>query len=300
MGPKKLSGPYDLWSDECVGGKNKLHPSQKRNLKAPLPHPGQSYNPDPEDHKRLLRKIAEAELRHQKKQAAINRATRVKVNARELVKHEQEELQAGIKHLIGAPKRDEKHSVSRHQDDTAGDSSSTDSAYSDYDEKDFETILADKTVEERRKTKRQRLAQLRDKLQRKAAKMRKAKNIRLSKFDAIKRILKDLDKKEEVAAAAAKHRRKNRKAKKERLGTRFEQSDPIYCLGSELPSSLRETKCSMDAIVREQLENFQSRLMVEPTNFQIKKRKYKKKAFERDEQADEDAANNLGPIDYTN
>lgn len=277
MGPKKILGLYDLWSSDKGQSKSKgkAHPSNKRNLKAPLPHPGQSYNPDPEDHKKLLDKILKAELKDLKKQATINKAMKVKVSAKELSRHEKQELESGIQHLIEQSKRKSA------QDNTIStkDDSSDDTLYSDYDEKDIDAILADKKVEEKRKTKKQRLAQLRDKIQRKAAKLRKAKNVRLSKIDGVKKIMKELDKKEKEMAG--KHGKKHRKTRREMLGTKFEQSDPMYCLSSELPSSLRETKCSMNAIVREQLESFQSRLMVEPTNFQIKKRKYKKRAFER-------------------
>lgn len=271
--------PYDMWGDEgaVVGSKktgNKLHPSQKRDKKTPIPHPGQSYNPDPEDHANLIKKIARKELQYKKKQASINKSLNIRVDPKELQQHEKEQEVAGIEHLI--PKKDSKLIVKN--DDS--DASSTDSAYGDYDEKDFEAILKDKVVKEERKTRRQRLGQLKDKLQRKAAKLRKLKNIRLSRIDAVKKITKELDKKEkEMKAKEKKH--KHKKIKNERLGFKFEQSDPIYCLPSELPSNLRSVTCPMDKIVREQLESFQSRLMVEPTNFQIKKTKYKKKAFDR-------------------
>ena len=273
---------YDLWTTgdgvrNGTGSKSRIHPSKKRNIKRPLPHPGQSYNPDPEDHRKLLERIAKSELEFQKKQASINRAMAVTVSANDLVKHEKEELESGIGHLLKKPSASKGDKKTELRED--GESSDTDSVYSGYDEKDFEAILKDKTVEEKRKTKRQRLAQLRDKLQRKAAKLRKAQRIRSTKFDAIKKIVKELDKKERDAATKAKKR--HRRTRDQRLGPKLEKSDPIYCLSSELPSSLRETSCSMDAIVREQLESFQSRLMVEPSNFQIKKRKYKKRAFER-------------------
>lgn len=263
--------PYDIWNDSGADKKSskltKVHPSTKRSRKTTLPHPGQSYNPDPNDHANLLKKIAQKELEYQKEQTAINRALKVqtKVNAKELRKHEQEEMVAGIKHLI--------------EKDANDSGEETDSAYSDYDEKDFEVILKDKKVKEKRKTKQQRLRQLKDKLQRKAAKLKKLKNIRLSRFDSIKKITKELD--EKAKQQAAKQTKKHKKTKNQRLGTTFEPSDPIYCLSSELPSNLREVKCPMDAIVREQLESFQSRLLVEPTKFQVKKRKYKKKEYER-------------------
>jgi len=239
--------PYNIWEEEIKPVK--LHPSKKRSARLTLPHPGQSYNPDPEDHRRFLKKIVKLELDHQKEERKIARALKVPCPA----------------------------SIKEVDDGDSGDE--TDPAYSDYDEKDFEIILADKKVEEKRKTKRQRLGQLRDKLQRKAAKLRKLKNIRLSKFDAVKKIYKELDKKakEEAEKQAKKHRR----SRKERLGPKFEPSDPVYCLGSELPSNLLSVKCPMDAIVRDQLESFQARLLVEPTKWQIKKSKYKRKQYER-------------------
>lgn len=271
---QKVVEPYDIWNEsDNVSQKKKLHPSHKRTKKNPIPHPGQSYNPNPDDHKGLLRKIAKKELEYKKKEVSLRKAFQTKVNPKELQEDEKRELVSGIKHLINDTIGT---NCSQHADDSDG--SSTDSAYSDYDEKDFEAILKDKRVKEQRKTKRQRLAQLKDKLQRKSAKLRKLKNIRLSKIDAVKKITKEIEKKEKEAALK---RKKHKKNKNERLGPKFEQSDPIYCLSSELPSNLRQVSCPMDAIVREQLESFQSRLMVEPTKFQIKKSKYKKKQFER-------------------
>ena len=96
----------------------------------------------------------------------------------------------------------------------------------------------------------------------------------------MKKINKELDKKERELAAKPKKAR-NRRTKDERLGSKLERSDPIYCLPSELPSNLRQVACPMDRIVREQLESFQSRLLVEPTKLQIKSSKYKRKQFER-------------------
>uniref|UniRef100_A0A6G1S480 Ribosome biogenesis protein NOP53 n=1 Tax=Aceria tosichella TaxID=561515 RepID=A0A6G1S480_9ACAR len=257
---------YDLWNDEATQGRKKKSSIKKRD-KRPPPHPGQSYNPDPEDHKRLLNKVAQKEIKHIKKKSALNKATNVKVNLKELRQHEKQELVSGIKHLI-------KKSNDDAQAEESDDSSSTDSAYSDYDEKDFKVIMKDKKVSEKRKTKKQRLAQLRDKLQRKAAKLRKLKNIRSSRFDAIKKILKKLDAKDKEKKTTKRHKK---------LGYKLPDPDPIYCVSSELPSNLRETKCPLDAIVREQLDSFQSRLMVEPTKYQMKKRdKYKKRQFERE------------------
>lgn len=282
---RKISEPYDIWdyTEERAGAK-KSHPSNKRKLRAPLPHPGQSYNPDPEDHKRLLAKIVEKETKYQKKLKSIDKSVRVKVKPDEIKRDEKEELLSGIKYLIKEQNNNEskskknrtKISAEPKHDDSG---SETDGVYSDYDDKDFEAMAKDKRVVERRKSRKQRLAQLKDKLQRKAAKLRKVNNIRLSKIDAIKKINKELDEKEkELARRTTKH---HRKVKSQRLGQRFEQSDPVYCLSSELPSNLRKVSCPMDSIVREQLESFQSRLMVEPTKFQVKKRKYKRPAFER-------------------
>lgn len=265
---EKITKPYDIWDSNNNTKGRKSHPSQKRSKKNSLPHPGQSYNPDPSDHKKLLDKILKKELEHKKKQEAIEKALEVKVTRKELRQDEDEELTSGIKHLI-EPNANDEHS----------DGSDTDAVFSDYDEKDFEAIVKDKTVVEKRKTKQQRLKQLKDKLQRKAAKLKKLKNIRLSKFDAIKKMMKDLDKKDKEMAANRKKR--GALIKGERLGQKFEQSDPIYCLKKDLPKSLREASCPMDSIVREQLESFQSRLLVEPSNIQIKKRKYQRKKFDR-------------------
>lgn len=271
----KAKEPYDIWDGIDGPKKSKIkaksmHPSKKRSKQIALPHPGQSYNPDPEDHDRLLKRIAEKELEYQKTQAAINRALGKgkRVDSDSLVTHEEDEMLSGIRHLIKGKDRPA---------DLSGDE--TESVYSEYDEKDFEVILKDKKVQEKRKTRRQRLGQLRDKLQRKAAKLRKLKNIRLSKFDSIKKISKELDKKEKEAIA--NHTKRHRRTKNERLGPKFTPSDPIYCLKSELPSSLRDVSCPMNAIVREQLESFQSRLLVEPTHLQKKRRKYKKIQYER-------------------
>lgn len=283
---KTLENNYDLWETRKEHKKgqnpiirtiNKLHPSSKRTKKTPLPHPGQSYNPDPEDHKRLLDKIIKKEILYQKKQKSINRSLNVKVSSKELQQSQRDELESGIKHLI--------QPIDAKIED-CDDSSSTDDAFDEYDEKDFEVIMKDKKVVEKRKTRQQRMRQLKDRLQRKAAKLKKLKNIRLSKFDAIKKMSKELDKK---AKMDMEERKKNRKkSKMERFGQKFEQSDPIYCLSDQLPSSLRQTSCPMNAIVREQLENFQSRLMIEPTSLQVKKRKFKKKAFQRRSAAEEE------------
>lgn len=269
------SKPYDIWENKAKGKSQKIHPSTKRNKKTSLPHPGQSYNPDPKDHERLLNKVLRKELEYQQKQQTLNKALKVKIDSRELRKSEKDELEAGIKHLL---KNSEDNNEKNHSDDDT--SSSTDDAFSDYDDKDFQAIMKDKKVVEKRKSRQQRLKKLKDKLQRKAAKLRKLKNIRLSKFDSIKKMIKELDKqqKEDEEKRRKKHKKK---IKNERLGRKFEQSDPIYCLSDELPSSLRQASCPMNAIVKEQLENFQSRLMVEPTSYQIKNAKYKKKQYDR-------------------
>lgn len=286
---KKSLEVYDIWDGESKKKPSKLHPSSKRDKKCPLPHPGQSYNPDPAEHRKLLQKVLNKELQFQKKEKSIRKAVDIKVNAQEVRQNETDDLLSGIKHLIKDAKKGAKGKAnkSQTQDDADSDGSSTDEAFSDYDDKDFQVILGDKTVKEKRKSKQQRLRQLKDKLQRKAAKLRKLKNIRLSKFDGIKKMMKELDKKEKEAAARTK--KHHRKPKNERLGQKFEPSDPLYCLSNELPSNLRDTSCPMDAIVREQLESFQSRLFVEPTTFQTKKRKYKKKEFQRKIAAEQEA-----------
>lgn len=262
---------YDIWSEQTGHAKrsNKPHPSQKRTKKLVPPHPGQSYNPEPEQHKKLLEKIAEKELEYQQKQKSIRRAIEVKVEPNELVVDAREELLAGIKHLVGNPEQ--------HKSD--GDSD-TENAFSDYEDKDFEAIIKDKTVKEKRKSKQQRLRQMKDRLQRREAKLRKLKKLRLIKFDGLKKLNKELDKKD-AEAALKKSRKHHKRPKEERLGQRLELADPIYCLPSDLPANLRQASCSMNAIVRDRLQSFQSRLMVEPSQFQIKKSKYKKKVFER-------------------
>lgn len=268
---KKVVGPYDLWANsDTVKDKRakKLHPSTRRNQKTPLPHPGQSYNPHPEDHKRLLQKVAEKEIEYQRKQASLRRALNIRFDAEELQESVDKDLVSGIEHLINK------------DDSSRNDSDATDDAFEGYGDEDFSAILKDKTVKEKRKSRQQRLKQLKDKLQRKAAKLRKSKNIRMSKFDAIKRITKELDKKEKEEAKKSK-KRAHTKLKTERFGQRFEPSDPIYCLSDELPSNLLNVSCPMDKIVREQLDNFRSRLMLEPTSLQMKKRKFKKKVFDR-------------------
>lgn len=276
----KTLSPYDLWegqeSKKLAGQKQTKdkkthHPSLRRTRGTAIPHPGQSYNPDPEEHDRLLKKVAKKEINEQKKAKAINKAMKVKVDKHELQEHEQAQLVAGIDHLIA------KEKISKEDNEA----SSTDTAYSDYDEKDFESILKDKSVQEKRKTHQQRLRQLKDRLIRKAAKLRKLKNIRLSKFDAIKKMIKELEKEEKLREDKLGKKKKNRKIKNERLAQRFEAPDPIYCVKSELPKSLKDVKCPMDAIVREQLDSFKAKLMVEPTTYQTKKPKYKKPVFER-------------------
>lgn len=270
---RESAKPYDLWEDGGTtrDSDGKMHPSKRRTMKSKLPHPGQSYNPDPEDHKKLLQKVVEKELEFQKKESAIRKALDIKVSHNELLKHEQTELESGISHLI--------KSDTGEKTKDGGDDSSTDDAYSEYDEKDFQAIVKDKTVVEKRKSKQQRLKQMKDKLQRKAAKLRKLKNIRLSKFDGIKKMMKELDRKEKEEAK--RRAKRHKKPKHERFAQKFEPSDPIYCLSDELPSSLRQVSCPLDAVVREQLENFQSRLLIEPTTYQVKTRKYKRKVFDR-------------------
>lgn len=265
----KIVDPYDLWAQDESQKKLKkktkshVHPSVKRTKKNPLPHPGQSYNPDPKDHEKLLEKVARKELEYVKKQKSLDRAVNVKVNKAEIEEDEKNEVESGIKHLIDP--------TTNHD----SDNSDTDVAFSDYDEKDFEAILKDKKVVNKRKTKQQRMKRLKDSLIRKAAKIRKFKNVQLSKLDGIKKVIKEIDNQTEL------HRKRSLKQKKERLSQRRSESDPIYCLKSELPSNLRKVSCPMNDIVKEQFECFQSRLMLEPTQFQNKKQKYKKKAFER-------------------
>lgn len=263
----------DIWADEKATDKRKSHPSTKRSKSLALPHPGQSYNPDPKDHKRLLAKIEKQELKFQKKQKAIESAVRAKISKDEVRRDEKKELVSGIEHLI--KEANPKAKIEGYESDA---SSATDGAFSDYDDNDFKAIVKDKVVVEKRKSKQQRLKQVRDKLQRNAAKLKKLKNIRLAKFDGIRKINKELEKKERELAGK---RKTHKKIKDERLGQRFEPSDPIYCLSSELPKNLRDTSCPMDRIVREQLESFQSRLLVEPTSYQVPKRKYKRPKFER-------------------
>lgn len=274
--------PYDIWKDATVKP-TKLHPSQKRSKKTPLPHPGQSYNPDPEEHEKFLQKILKKELEFQKKEESLKRAFDTKVSKKEVLDNEKQELVSGIKHLIKAK---QKNAVSKIEDDEDDDSSGTEIAFSDYDDKDFEAIIKDKRVIEKRKSHQQRLRQMKDRLQRKEAKLKKLKKQRLSKFDSIKKINKELDKRDKGTAAKKK---KHKNIKNERLGQKFEQSDPVYCLSSELPKNLREVSCPMNKIVRQQLESFQSRLLVEPTSIQARNRKYKKKVFERKIAAEQEA-----------
>lgn len=273
----KVVEPYDLWTNSDVNKDKKakkLHPSSRRSKKNPLPHPGQSYNPHPEDHKKLIQKLAKKEIEYQKKQASLRKALNIRIEAKELKESENKDLLSGIEHLI------------QKDNSTNDDSDATDDAFDGYEDEDFSAILKNKSVKEKRKSRQQRLKQLKDKLQRKAAKLRKLKNIKLSKFDAIKKITKELDKKEKEEAK--KKKKSHKKLKTERFGQRFEQSDPIYCLSDELPSSLMKVNCPMDKIVREQLENFQSRLMLEPTSLQMKTRKFKKRVFDRKISAEQD------------
>lgn len=276
---RKILKPYDIWdyTEESAGAKK--HPSTKRKLKVPLPHPGQSYNPDPEDHKKLLEKIVQEEVKYQNKLKGVDNSVKVKIDSSEIKKSDREELLSGIKHLLPEPKVNEGKPIEAVKLGDHDSGSSTDEVYDDYDDKDFEEITKDKRVVEKRKSRKQRLAQLKDRLQRKAARLKRLHNIRMSKIDAVKKINKELDEKEKELAR--RKTKRHRKVKKQRLGQRFEQSDPIYCLSNELPSSLRHVSCPLDSIVREQLESFQSRLMVEPTSIQVKKRKYKRPKFER-------------------
>lgn len=269
----KFVDPFDLWaeSEKSKAISNRIHPSKKRTKKTPLPHPGQSYNPDPEQHEKLLKKVAKDELKYIKKKRALNKAFNVKVTKEELQKDEKEELESGIKHLLDP------------DEDKDSDGSETDHAFSDYDEKDFEAMTTDKAVKEKRKTRQQRMRQFKDKLQRKAAKLKKLKNIRLSRIEGVKKIVKELDNEATVS------KKKSLKMRRERFCQMFEAPDPIYCLKSELPSELRKVSCPMDKIVREQLDSFKSRLMIEPTSYQTKKLKFKKRQFERMAAAEQEA-----------
>lgn len=274
------SGPsYDLWDDSSLDPEEAKRLSVKRQKKEPhfqkavkLPHPGQSYNPAPEDHRKLLASVARAEIKYLRREEHLKKVAQVpKMTTDELELAEHNELVSGIEHLI--PKVDDDTATSQEEH---GES---DEFCSDYDEADFDAMLKDRVVQEKRKTNSQRMRQLRDRLQRKQAKLRKLRNIRLSKFNSIKKIKKQLDEQDKLKRLM--ERRRLTKRRLQRFTQKFEPSDPIFCLPSELPTNLRKVKCPVDAMLRERMESFQGRNLVEPTSLQMRKVRYPRKKFDR-------------------
>lgn len=221
---------YDLWEDEEICTKSrrsKVHPSQKRCKKPDLPHPGQSYNPDPEDHQRLLNKILKKEIAYQKKH---NVQPTPKVDPVEVIQSDRQDLVSGIEHLITGAKQEHE--------------SETDAAFSDYDEKDFEFLAnkAKQLAKQQQKTRQQRARQLKDRLQRREAKLRKLKNKKSA--ISIKKLVKQLDKTDKEREAEKKKRRKRRRTPES------EQPDPVFCFKRDLPKSLRLASCPMSSLLR--------------------------------------------------
>lgn len=251
---KDRIGVYDIWSSEAEDRTNKkLHPSQKRKEKNELPHPGQSYNPNPKDHRKLLRKLMKDEIKF------INKAKKLDKETRQL------------------KKQTKNHDEIDHRDEI-DDESTDDEAFEDYNENDFKQIAKDRKVREKRKTPQQRKRELKDKLQKKAAKVKKAKNLKSEKFNGVKKLVKQLDAKDKEHKEKLKKRQKRRT---EKFCQQLELSDPIYCMKSALPSNLRQVACPMRKVVREQFETFQKRLIVEPCQYQTSFRRYNKRRYER-------------------
>jgi len=73
---KEIShGTYDLWGDDVGNTKNFITKGETpslNNRKTPLPHPGQSYNPDPIEHQNALHKILKNLERIQKETDKVN------------------------------------------------------------------------------------------------------------------------------------------------------------------------------------------------------------------------------------
>lgn len=258
MKKKQAGQMYDLWSsmpEASLKGPVK----RKRIIKTKPPHPGQSYNPSAEDHSKLLNKVAKEEIKYQKKARSIRESQAVRLSRAEYNAPETVDL-FNINDINGRDNSDD-------EDD--------DDIDSDYDIKDLDEMLKDRTVKDNRKTPQQRLKQLKDKLQKREAKIRKIKNIKAAKRGSIKKIVKELDEKDEERALQSRRRRR----RKMRVAKDAEISDPVYCLKEDLASNLRSLKCPVKSVVKEQFEAYQKRLLVEPTSIQTTLRRYKKRVY---------------------
>ncbi|XP_012285471.1 ribosome biogenesis protein NOP53 [Orussus abietinus] len=228
------------------------------------PHPGTSYNPSYADHQKLLREIAESELKLMKEEAHLERVTSKmfkKIPGEDRDKARFEELSQGLPFQ------------------TEGTANEPESEDDDPTVKSVNPPVknAKKTLVKRRKLKEQKeLAH-----KRAQEKIEKRKVADIYKLNQLKKQLTFKEKKEEAMRKKRDIIKEKKTLEPKTLSKiKFEPEDQVFQLGTELTGVLRTSKPT-GSLLKDRFKSLQQRNILAPTAQVLKRNKAKVKLFEK-------------------
>lgn len=265
---------YDLWDevekDESEG--NDYVP-KKREIKVPehlrqkpsllpaveAPLPGQSYNPDEEEHRKLIMKAVSVEVEKLNKDIKLTNSREKYFVPKEQANNEQAWIEEMSQGLGLSPEEEQE------------------------DEEEIEDVLqfTKQVSREKKKTKSQRRREAREKAEKIEKETEKKLKMKENQIFKIKSIKKELGEREKRLAERAKRRDEKYVQslyQPKRLSRfRFEEAPIEVNLTNEISGNLRSTKVEGNLLL-DRFKSFQKRNLIEPRVRQLRKRKYKLKA----------------------
>ncbi|CAN7992706.1 unnamed protein product [Ixodes hexagonus] len=292
-GHSDFTGLRDVWADEEKKGDSVLDPEletyiaeytkerrpnipahryQKPSLLPAVqpPHPGASYNPDPEAHQELLHEAFLVEQKRLKEEQHIDRVLTKMLPTRETMPTEQDMIAQMSQGLYDDPSSDEAEG-----DEVPGDEGGDRSGRAN------PPVRA-----EDRKTKQKRRRELEQKRIQRAAKVRKTERVLANQVYRIPTLKAELKREAEISEERQKRRQEREDDKlyqANRLSKhKFEEPDMELKLPEELTESLRQLKPECN-VLEDRYKSMQKRNVIETRKRQKKVRKYKpKKALKRE------------------
>lgn len=271
----------DIWDEKPLDDMNILKKEQellrsKRPTKTPssifnrptlipaveVPHPGASYNPDLQQHQKLMRKIVDEELRNIKKQKKTA-DTKNKKTFEQLETEYMEEMKQGLED------EDEGCCLSEEDDD----------------DEDSQTMSKKSVKAENRKTQAQRNREKKMKMLMKLKLKQKANEKGKKNEPSVKNIIKQLKREEELTEQRRKLREDKEKKRLHHGRTRqgrikFPTKDEVVPLPSDLTGHLREVKVEGN-LLKERFNSLIRRNLIEPRSKVVRHRNRNRKKSEK-------------------
>ncbi|XP_046401806.1 ribosome biogenesis protein NOP53 [Ischnura elegans] len=231
------------------------------------PHPGTSYNPTFHEHRELLSKVVEDEMKVIKEEEHLDRVITnmiPKVTREEVEENWLKEMSQGLPEFA-EQKEGEDSGVEE------------DSVESGHVGNPIVTRDKKKTLQKRRKI-REAKAEI---IKRREAKLEKKK---LSDIERVKLLKKDISKRDQKLEMLRKKRERVKKAKivqpKMLSSHKFEPLEMEFSMKNDLAGNLRNIKPE-GSVLKDRFKRMQERNVIETRIRQKKKLKYKRKVFEK-------------------